>query len=201
MPHPDLTEIEAVVTEMDDTDAQLWEINENLHRADLSVAERALHIAEWIRITGEKSLFPAGKNEPLDPIGRPNPQPPGSGTRGAAKALGIHEMEAYRAVKISTISPEAMDAAIAGGLAPNQLSDGPIRHARILRQCSQHTTRPTRHGSRSGGAGQMTTASKQEVRGFGCDGVRQLNLRSSIQSPQRMRLDCHDISTALHRQN
>lgn len=35
-------------------DARLWEIAENLHRAELTVQERAEHIAEWVRLTGEK---------------------------------------------------------------------------------------------------------------------------------------------------
>jgi hypothetical protein len=30
---------------------RLWEIAENLHRAELSVLERSEHIAEWVRIT------------------------------------------------------------------------------------------------------------------------------------------------------
>jgi ParB family chromosome partitioning protein len=32
-------------------DARLWEIAENLHRAELTFAERAEHVAEWIAIT------------------------------------------------------------------------------------------------------------------------------------------------------
>src|SRR3954471_13123367 len=35
-------------------EARLWEIAENLHRADLTVQERSEHVAEWIRLTDEK---------------------------------------------------------------------------------------------------------------------------------------------------
>jgi ParB/RepB/Spo0J family partition protein len=34
-----------------DSDARLWEISENLHRAELTVLERAEHIAEWINLS------------------------------------------------------------------------------------------------------------------------------------------------------
>ena len=37
----------------DEREAKLWEIAENLHRADLSVQERADHIAEWIRLVDQ----------------------------------------------------------------------------------------------------------------------------------------------------
>jgi hypothetical protein len=35
---------------------RLWEIAENLHRADLTEAERRQHIAEWVKLTAEKVL-------------------------------------------------------------------------------------------------------------------------------------------------
>jgi hypothetical protein len=46
---------EAVVTEGTEIDARLWEIAENLHRADLTSLERSEHIAEWIKLTGERA--------------------------------------------------------------------------------------------------------------------------------------------------
>ena len=36
------------------SDARLWEIAENLHRSELTVTERAEHIAEWVRLIAEK---------------------------------------------------------------------------------------------------------------------------------------------------
>ena len=47
-------EIDAYVLDGDERDARLWEFAENLHRADLTDLERAGHIAEWLRLTGEK---------------------------------------------------------------------------------------------------------------------------------------------------
>jgi ParB/RepB/Spo0J family partition protein len=43
-----------VMVETDDTTIRLWEISENLHRVDLTVQERAEHVAEWVRLTGDK---------------------------------------------------------------------------------------------------------------------------------------------------
>ena len=44
-----------VVAEMgSELDARLWEIAENLHRAELNALERAEHISQWIRLRGER---------------------------------------------------------------------------------------------------------------------------------------------------
>ena len=36
-----------------ETEARLWEIAENLHRADLTDDERRVHLAEWVKLTAE----------------------------------------------------------------------------------------------------------------------------------------------------
>jgi hypothetical protein len=36
---------------MNNDEARLWEIAENLHRAELSKVERDENVAEWIKIT------------------------------------------------------------------------------------------------------------------------------------------------------
>lgn len=63
-----------VTFETDDTAIRLWGISENLHRADLTVQERAEHIAEWARLTGEKakaqlapSIQTGGRSDPSMP--------------------------------------------------------------------------------------------------------------------------------------
>jgi len=43
-----------VEVDADDIDAQLWEIAENLHRAELSALERNDHIARWIELSEQK---------------------------------------------------------------------------------------------------------------------------------------------------
>jgi ParB family chromosome partitioning protein len=81
-------------------EARKWEISENPHRADLSALERAEHVAEWIRLTEEKS-------------GASCATKPGAGRgaegrlRAAVRELGIDRSEAQRAVKIAALVPEA----------------------------------------------------------------------------------------------
>ena len=43
-----------MILEGNETDARLWEIAENLHRADLTVRGRVERIAEWVRLTEDK---------------------------------------------------------------------------------------------------------------------------------------------------
>ncbi|ACI98702.1 hypothetical protein [Rhodospirillum centenum] len=82
--------------------ARLWEIAENLHRAELTVQERAEHIAEWVRLTADKGaqVAPPGGRQPHD-----------KGIKAAVRELGIDRTEAQRAVKIAAISDEAKQAA------------------------------------------------------------------------------------------
>ena len=106
-------EIDAYVLDGDERDARLWEIAENLHRAELTVQERADHIAEWVRLTGEKVRqvdAPMGGKQPRE-----------AGQRAASRELGVPEAEVRRAVKIAGIEPEAKAAAAADPkLADNQ---------------------------------------------------------------------------------
>jgi ParB-like chromosome segregation protein Spo0J len=46
-----LKTVPVVIHANDEPAARLWEIAENLHRADLTVLERSEHIAEWVRLT------------------------------------------------------------------------------------------------------------------------------------------------------
>jgi ParB/RepB/Spo0J family partition protein len=106
------SEIMAVVTDGDAVDARLWEIAENLHRAELTVQERADHIAEWVRLTEDKEAD-AAQSAPHQ--ARKAGQQPG-GINAAVRGLGIERTEAQRAVKIASITPEARVAADAAGL-------------------------------------------------------------------------------------
>lgn len=102
-------EIEAVVTEGTETDARLWEIAENLHRADLTTLERSEHIAEWVRLTGEKAKAQSA----------PSGHTGGRADRGinaAVRDLGLDRTDAQRAVRVANLSPEAKDAAREAGL-------------------------------------------------------------------------------------
>ena len=100
------------IVDFDDIEARLWAISENLHRAELTVAQRADHIAEWIKLTTEKV---SSQVETKPQCGRPE-----SGVSAAARELGIGKAEAHRAVKIARITPEAKEAAHEAGLDDNQ---------------------------------------------------------------------------------
>jgi ParB-like chromosome segregation protein Spo0J len=103
--------IPASIVKMTNDDARLWEIAENLHRAELSKLERDENIAEWIKITERVSAQVAAKPQG----GRPE-----GGVRAAARELGVDEDDARRAVKVSSLSDEAKDAAREVGLDNNR---------------------------------------------------------------------------------
>jgi len=106
-----LDEIPAVVSDGTEIEATLWEISENLHRADLTVLERSEHVSEWIKLTEERvaQVAPPGGGQPAS-----------KGIRGAVRELGIERTEVQRAVKISGIPDEVKKAAKDAGLDDNQ---------------------------------------------------------------------------------
>lgn len=104
--------IDAMVSTGDPVEDRLWEISENLHRAELTPLEQSEHIAEWVRLTGKKGA----QNEP--PCG--GRQPHDKGIKAAVRELGIERNEAQRAVKVDSLSPEAKQAARDAGLDKKQ---------------------------------------------------------------------------------
>ena len=93
--------IEAIYLEGDERDARLWEISENLHRADLSAVERAEHIDEWRRLTVER-------NNPQH-VGKPGR--PSRGHEATAAALGVSHETVRRAEAIATLPQAVRDQA------------------------------------------------------------------------------------------
>jgi len=94
-------------------DARMWEIAENLHRAELTALERDEHIAEWVTLSQDKV---SAQLAPKPQGGRPE-----GGINAAARELGIERTEAQRAVKVAEkLSPEAKDEARSLGLDDNQ---------------------------------------------------------------------------------
>lgn len=91
--------VDCVVVNLSEIDRRLWEIAENLHRAELTVTERGEHVAEWVRLTAEKVAHVA---PPLGGV-----QPKEQGLRKATRELGIDRTEAQRAIKIAGLDPEA----------------------------------------------------------------------------------------------
>jgi ParB-like chromosome segregation protein Spo0J len=111
-------EISAIIILGDERDAKLWEISENLHRADLTVLERDEHIREWVRLTEDK----LGQVGPLS-SGRGHE----GGVRKAARELPIpgkteeaRRHNARRAVKIGDLTDDAKAAARVHGIDDNQ---------------------------------------------------------------------------------
>lgn len=101
--------VPATIVKMTNDEARLWEISENLHRADLSKLERDEQVAEWIKIKERISCQVDTKR------GRPE-----SGVNAAARELGVQQTDAHRAVKVASLSDEAKDAARDEGLDNNR---------------------------------------------------------------------------------
>lgn len=90
---------------MDEIDAELWEIAENLHRAGLTALERDEEVARWIELTEAKPISSQVATK-FSARGRPE-----SGINAAARELGIDKDDAHRAVKVASLSDEAKQAA------------------------------------------------------------------------------------------
>lgn len=109
--------IEANVEAWDEKTARMWEIAENLHRADLTVLQRDEHVSEWIRLA-ELQSSQVATNESKREDGRGHRSE--SGVRAAARELNIDKDDAHRAVKVASLSDEAKEAAREVGLDNNR---------------------------------------------------------------------------------
>lgn len=104
--------IPAIVRECDETDARLWEIAENLHRAELTALERDEQVALWVKLNAERI-----SSQPATKIDRGRPE---GGVNAAARELGLSKDSAHRAVKVAGLSDAAKEAARASGLDDNR---------------------------------------------------------------------------------
>lgn len=109
--------INAVMVTADDIEAELLEIAENLHRAELTALGRDEQVARWIELTGSK---PAAEEVSRQHDAKPKGGRPEGGTRAAARELGLSEADARRATKVATLSAEAKQAAKDAGLDDNR---------------------------------------------------------------------------------
>lgn len=105
--------IECIVVNLDERERRMWEIAENLHRAELTVLERADSVAEWIRLAEEKEADILRQVDAK--LGRPE-----GGRRAAAREIGIPEPSARRAEAVANLQPEAKKEARALHLDNNQ---------------------------------------------------------------------------------
>jgi ParB family chromosome partitioning protein len=115
---------DCAVFDGDETEARLWEISENLHRAELTVQQQAEHIAEWVRLTEVQSGQDV-HNESKRADGRGHRHE--GGVAKAARELPIAGKSEHakrktveRAIRIAGIAPAAKAAAAAAGLDDNQ---------------------------------------------------------------------------------
>jgi ParB family chromosome partitioning protein len=109
--------IDARISDLNETERRLWEIAENLHRAELTALERSEHVDEWIKLSKQRAEAKA-QIEPWRPAhtgGRPD-----QGINAAVRELGIERNEAQRSVKIAGLAPEAKTEARALGLDDNR---------------------------------------------------------------------------------
>lgn len=102
-----------VMADGDDERARrMWEIAENLHRAELTALERDKLVGEWVFWAKEGfSAQPAQKLE----RGRPH-----GGESEAARQLAMDRDDVRRAVKVASLSEEAQAAARRAGLDDNR---------------------------------------------------------------------------------
>lgn len=127
--------IEAFVEDIDEVDAELWEISENLHRSELTTLERDEQVARWISLTEKKVL---AQTEPKPLGGRPE-----GGIRAAARELGVDRNDAARALKVAALSDEAKAAARDAGLDDNRsvlleaAKAEPSRQAAVIREIAE----------------------------------------------------------------
>jgi ParB family chromosome partitioning protein len=123
-----LDEIPVVAETGSELEARLWEIAENLHRAELTALERAEHISLWIGLRGERGegrshdqagdkLGQVGAVSELDKAAQAVPPPAGGGrgreggVRAAARELGVSQTDARRAVhRVDRIAPAVREA-------------------------------------------------------------------------------------------
>jgi ParB-like chromosome segregation protein Spo0J len=92
--------IDAFVMEGTKADARMWQLMENLYRADLTALQRAEHVTELVQgilqgVEGVQVAPPGGA------------QPHDRGIKKAAKALGFTRDEVRRSLKIDGISEAA----------------------------------------------------------------------------------------------
>lgn len=128
-----IEEIPYIEVTCDDIEAQLWEIAENLHRAELTALERDEQVAKWIELSDNRVL-----TQPVAKPGRPE-----SGVRSAAREIGVNREDARRAVKVASLSPEAKEAARDVGLDDNRTAlleaarAAPERQATVIRDYAE----------------------------------------------------------------
>jgi ParB-like chromosome segregation protein Spo0J len=103
------------LVDFDDIEARMWTISENLHRAELTVMQRAAQIAEYAELTKQQKRSEGVSRQLGEKLGRPE-----SGNSATARDLGLTEQEVRRSKAIAALPRETKEAAEDLGLAGNQ---------------------------------------------------------------------------------
>lgn len=111
--------IECVVYhEGDEVDVELWEIAENLHRADLSQLERKDQEGRYLALAAQRDKE-RGFVQTLNETPSPRGGRPEGGVSKAARDLGLTKTRAWQAEQIHGMSAEAKEVAKETGLDRN----------------------------------------------------------------------------------
>lgn len=109
-------EVDVIIVDCDEEEAEGIEIRENLERAELTVLERAHHIDLLSKLESRKHISAqVAQADVYTKGGRPK-----SGDSLVARQLGITRDDVRRNVKIASITLEAKKAAIEAGIDNNQ---------------------------------------------------------------------------------
>lgn len=80
--------VKATIYDVDDVEAELIEISENIHRADLTEEDRSKLVNRWVELTEQKRQEEGGRGRP-------------GGVAGAARELNMSEAEVRRRKQIA----------------------------------------------------------------------------------------------------
>ena len=117
------------IVDFDDVDAQLWQLSENLHRAELTKLQYDQQVVRYaellkVKLAGESAAPPlqAPKVEPLRQTGAHCGEPVADrvSSRFVARELNIPEQTVRRAYQTAFLSSEAQEAAVETGLDDNR---------------------------------------------------------------------------------
>jgi ParB family chromosome partitioning protein len=116
--------IAAIIVDWEPDQRRMWEISENLHRAELKALERDEQIAEWIELVERRRQKDQVSNEANKPSQVATVSKGGrgveSGVRAAARELKIGKDDAHRAKKVAGLSDAAKQVARETGLDDNR---------------------------------------------------------------------------------
>lgn len=140
-----------------EAEARIWEIRENLDRAELTALEKAEHVAGLIRLKMQEGV---SSQDETKPQGRSGGRPEG-GLRAAARALGIDKMRASRSLAIAALPTKVKAKIRAAELDDKQalllnLAKEPNEEAQLAK-LSEIARRPTRERTRAKETSEDTT--------------------------------------------